>query len=78
MGGLDFKNEQGEFELQFIECNRRPQVENKTLAVLFKGMKDKGGDRGIKPRLSKSVSKVLSVRFLNKRFLIESISTSES
>ncbi len=32
MEGLVFQNEKGEFELQFIECNRRPQVENEALA----------------------------------------------
>ena len=73
MKGLYVKNKKGEFKLQFIEGSRRPQVENSTLAVLLIG-----GNRGIKPKLGKSVSKVLSVRFLNKRFLIESISTSES
>ncbi|CAK0839203.1 unnamed protein product, partial [Prorocentrum cordatum] len=31
MEGLVFKNEKGEFEMQFIECNRRPQVENEAL-----------------------------------------------
>ena len=66
MKGLNFKNKKGEFKLQFIEGSRRPQVENNTLAVLLKGMKNKGGNRGIKPKLGKSVSRVLSVRFLNK------------
>eukprot|EP00933_Yihiella_yeosuensis_P071818 TRINITY_DN80059_c0_g1_i1.p1 TRINITY_DN80059_c0_g1~~TRINITY_DN80059_c0_g1_i1.p1 ORF type:complete len:1309 (-),score=305.53 TRINITY_DN80059_c0_g1_i1:114-4040(-) len=34
MEALVFKNEKGEFECQFIECNRRPQVENEALALL--------------------------------------------
>eukprot|EP00415_Alexandrium_ostenfeldii_P003840 UN3840 len=34
MEALVFKNEKGEFEVQFIECNRRPQVENEALALL--------------------------------------------
>jgi biotin carboxyl carrier protein len=34
MEGLVFTNEKGEVELQFIECNRRPQVENEALALL--------------------------------------------
>jgi len=34
MEALVFENEKGEFELQFIECNRRPQVENEALALL--------------------------------------------
>lgn len=34
MEGLVFQNEKGEFELSFIECNRRPQVENEALALL--------------------------------------------
>jgi biotin carboxyl carrier protein/biotin carboxylase len=34
MEALVFKNEKGEVELQFIECNRRPQVENEALALL--------------------------------------------
>merc|ERR1719361_2352634 len=42
MEGLVFKNEKGEFELQFIECNRRPQVENEALALL---QKDSQGNR---------------------------------
>jgi len=40
MEGLVFTNEKGEVELQFIECNRRPQVENEALALLQ--MDDKG------------------------------------
>merc|ERR1719277_2602706 len=42
MEGLVFENAKGEFELQFIECNRRPQVENEALALL---QKDKAGNR---------------------------------
>jgi len=42
MEGLVFKNEKGEFELQFIECNRRPQVENEALALL---QRDSDGNR---------------------------------
>jgi len=42
MEGLVFKNEKGEFEMQFIECNRRPQVENEALALL---QKDDQGNR---------------------------------
>merc|ERR1719182_481981 len=34
MEGLVFTNEKGEVELSFIECNRRPQVENEALALL--------------------------------------------
>merc|ERR1719392_391352 len=34
MEALVFQNEKGEFECQFIECNRRPQVENEALALL--------------------------------------------
>merc|ERR1719460_2942278 len=34
MEGLVFTNEKGEVELQFIECNRRPQAENEALALL--------------------------------------------
>ncbi|CAE8627913.1 unnamed protein product [Polarella glacialis] len=34
MEALIFKNEKGVFECQFIECNRRPQVENEALALL--------------------------------------------
>jgi biotin carboxylase len=42
MEALVFKNEKGEFELQFIECNRRPQVENEALALL---QQDTSGNR---------------------------------
>jgi len=42
MEGLVFKNEKGEVELQFIECNRRPQVENEALALL---QRDSDGHR---------------------------------
>lgn len=42
MEGLVFTNEKGEVELQFIECNRRPQVENEALALL---QKDTDGNR---------------------------------
>lgn len=42
MEGLVFQNEKGEFELQFIECNRRPQVENEALALL---QEDSAGNR---------------------------------
>eukprot|EP00929_Paragymnodinium_shiwhaense_P068699 TRINITY_DN345_c0_g2_i1.p1 TRINITY_DN345_c0_g2~~TRINITY_DN345_c0_g2_i1.p1 ORF type:complete len:1318 (+),score=428.78 TRINITY_DN345_c0_g2_i1:451-3954(+) len=42
MEGLVFVNEKGEHELQFIECNRRPQVENEALALL---QKDSDGHR---------------------------------
>lgn len=34
MEALVFQNEKQEFEVQFIECNRRPQVENEALALL--------------------------------------------
>lgn len=34
MEGLVFVNEKGEYEMSFIECNRRPQVENEALALL--------------------------------------------
>merc|ERR1719326_1032774 len=34
MEGLVFVNEKGEHELSFIECNRRPQVENEALGLL--------------------------------------------
>eukprot|EP00931_Biecheleriopsis_adriatica_P083062 TRINITY_DN5657_c0_g1_i3.p1 TRINITY_DN5657_c0_g1~~TRINITY_DN5657_c0_g1_i3.p1 ORF type:complete len:1302 (+),score=355.00 TRINITY_DN5657_c0_g1_i3:71-3976(+) len=43
MEALVFKNEKGEFEVQFIECNRRPQVENEALALLQAD--DKGNRR---------------------------------
>jgi len=43
MEALVFQNEKGEFEVQFIECNRRPQVENEALALLQKD--DKGHRR---------------------------------
>lgn len=42
MEGLVFTNEKGEVELQFIECNRRPQVENEALALL---QQDSDGNR---------------------------------
>eukprot|EP00930_Biecheleria_cincta_P069966 TRINITY_DN57636_c0_g1_i1.p1 TRINITY_DN57636_c0_g1~~TRINITY_DN57636_c0_g1_i1.p1 ORF type:complete len:1314 (-),score=272.23 TRINITY_DN57636_c0_g1_i1:130-3711(-) len=42
MEALVFKNEKGEFECQFIECNRRPQVENEALALL---QRDEKGNR---------------------------------
>jgi len=42
MEALVFQNETGEFECQFIECNRRPQVENEALALL---QKDSKGNR---------------------------------
>lgn len=42
MEALVFKNEKGEFEVQFIECNRRPQVENEALALL---QQDSAGHR---------------------------------
>jgi len=42
MEGLVFTNEKGEVELQFIECNRRPQVENEALALL---QSDSDGNR---------------------------------
>jgi len=42
MEGLVFTNEKGEVELQFIECNRRPQVENEALALL---QRDSDGNR---------------------------------
>lgn len=42
MEGLVFVNEKGETELQFIECNRRPQVENEALALL---QRDSDGNR---------------------------------
>lgn len=42
MEALVFQNEKGEFELQFIECNRRPQVENEALALL---QQDSAGNR---------------------------------
>merc|ERR1719386_392228 len=42
MEGLVFKNSKGEVELQFIECNRRPQVENEALALL---QQDSTGNR---------------------------------
>ncbi|CAE7347625.1 unnamed protein product, partial [Symbiodinium necroappetens] len=34
MEALVFQNEKGEYECSFIECNRRPQVENEALALL--------------------------------------------
>lgn len=34
MESLVFVNEKGEYELQHIECNRRPQVENEALGLL--------------------------------------------
>ena len=40
--GLVFKNPDGSTELQFIECNRRPQVENEALALL---QQDSSGNR---------------------------------
>lgn len=43
MEALVFKNEKGEFECTFIECNRRPQVENEALALLQRD--DKGNRR---------------------------------
>mmetsp|Transcript_53138 Transcript_53138/g.124477 ORF Transcript_53138/g.124477 Transcript_53138/m.124477 type:complete len:1295 (-) Transcript_53138:103-3987(-) len=43
MEGLVFTNEHGEHELSFIECNRRPQVENEALALLQ--MDSKGNRR---------------------------------
>lgn len=42
MEALVFKNEKGEHEVQFIECNRRPQVENEALALL---QEDSSGNR---------------------------------
>lgn len=42
MEGLVFQNVKGEYELSFIECNRRPQVENEALALL---QQDKEGNR---------------------------------
>merc|ERR1719460_3098640 len=42
MEALVFHNEKGECELQFIECNRRPQVENEALALL---QADSSGNR---------------------------------
>ena len=42
MEGLVFTNEKGEVELSFIECNRRPQVENEALALL---QQDSDGNR---------------------------------
>jgi len=42
MEALVFYNEKGECELQFIECNRRPQVENEALALL---QADSSGNR---------------------------------
>ncbi|CAJ1431504.1 unnamed protein product [Effrenium voratum] len=39
MEALVFKNEKGKFECSFIECNRRPQVENEALALLQKDSK---------------------------------------
>eukprot|EP00463_Aulacantha_scolymantha_P003544 TRINITY_DN4416_c0_g1_i1.p1 TRINITY_DN4416_c0_g1~~TRINITY_DN4416_c0_g1_i1.p1 ORF type:complete len:126 (+),score=14.36 TRINITY_DN4416_c0_g1_i1:391-768(+) len=42
MEALVFKNENGEHELFFIECNRRPQVENEALAFLEQ---DSSGNR---------------------------------
>merc|ERR1719329_1804322 len=42
MEALVFQNEKGEYEIQFIECNRRPQVENEALAVL---QRDSDGNR---------------------------------
>merc|ERR1719456_1800153 len=42
MEGLVFKNPDGSTELQFIECNRRPQVENEALALL---QQDSSGNR---------------------------------
>jgi len=34
MEALVFQDKAGEYQLQFIECNRRPQVENEALALL--------------------------------------------
>jgi len=42
MEALVFYNEKGECEIQFIECNRRPQVENEALALLEQ---DSAGNR---------------------------------
>jgi len=42
MEALVFENEKGEHEIQFIECNRRPQVENEALALL---QQDSDGNR---------------------------------
>jgi biotin carboxylase len=42
MEALVFRNEKGVQEIQFIECNRRPQVENEALALL---QEDSNGDR---------------------------------
>lgn len=42
MESLVFTNERGEVELQHIECNRRPQVENEALALL---QQDSSGNR---------------------------------
>jgi len=42
MEALVFENEKGEHEIQFIECNRRPQVENEALALL---QRDSDGNR---------------------------------
>merc|ERR1719326_2781289 len=42
MEGLVFVNEKGEHELSFIECNRRPQVENEALGLLER---DSDGNR---------------------------------
>eukprot|EP00928_Gymnodinium_smaydae_P075083 TRINITY_DN580_c0_g3_i2.p1 TRINITY_DN580_c0_g3~~TRINITY_DN580_c0_g3_i2.p1 ORF type:complete len:1332 (+),score=271.44 TRINITY_DN580_c0_g3_i2:485-3997(+) len=42
MESLVFVNERGEHELQHIECNRRPQVENEALALL---QSDSDGNR---------------------------------
>lgn len=42
MEALVFKNEKGQFEVSFIECNRRPQVENEALALL---QRDPAGNR---------------------------------
>jgi len=43
MEALVFQNEHGEYECSFIECNRRPQVENEALALLQRD--DKGHRR---------------------------------
>jgi biotin carboxylase len=42
MEALVFQNGKGEWEVQFIECNRRPQVENEALALL---QQDTSGNR---------------------------------
>eukprot|EP00457_Paulinella_chromatophora_P000524 gb/GEZN01000524.1/.p1 GENE.gb/GEZN01000524.1/~~gb/GEZN01000524.1/.p1 ORF type:complete len:1311 (-),score=232.99 gb/GEZN01000524.1/:105-4037(-) len=42
MEALVFKNKSGETEMSFIECNRRPQVENEALALL---QQDTNGNR---------------------------------